>query len=206
MLSVQAKFVAIRRWPTASASFAASGSFSACAWYSSNVLLLLAVVRRRRVRRLGDDEGRAARVVDERPVAGRDAGGIGLRLVGRATGAPASERYSEDGDDCSQHQRAAPASDDDECGHDASPPGEVGLTLSKAGTSRRHRFGAPRNRASWYPGPHAAVRLPAKAAAALRTLAARREANCAARLAKCTVGAVPIAFCTMARRSASALR
>jgi len=35
VLSVQPKFVAMRRWPTASASFVASGSFSACAWYSS---------------------------------------------------------------------------------------------------------------------------------------------------------------------------
>ena len=128
--------------------------------------------------------------------------GSGFGLVVRATGTPASERYSEDGCDCAQHQRAAPASDDDECGHDASPPGEVGLTAKQGRNQPSHRFGAPRNRASWNPGPNVAVSLPAKEAAAPRTLATRREANCAARLAKCTAGAVSIAFCTMARTAA----
>ena len=144
MLSVHAKFVAMRRWPTESASFTASGSLLGLCLVLVEVLLLLDIVLRRLVRGLGDDEGGAAGVVDGGAVAGRDARGIGLRLVVRATDAAASERRRERrgkcaGDDGSRHG-PAPIPPDDEHLHDTGPPPGLGPARSKGSATDDDRL------------------------------------------------------------------
>ena len=62
MFSVQAKLVAIRTWPTESASFTASGSFARLRLILVERLLLRRVVGIGFVGRLGDHEGVAAGV------------------------------------------------------------------------------------------------------------------------------------------------